>query len=100
MAEVAEADKEAQVGQKRPRSMPVNLDVETNIDEGTSPAKLKAPVGPSAVKAKASGAGTTSRKYYLKDAVRDMQEKADARAEKADKRMDKLVNLLGMYIKH
>ena len=61
----------AQQAQARPVSLPVNLDAENSLQEGLSPAKITPPGG--GVKARASGAGNLSCKYYLKDAVRDLQ---------------------------
>ena len=79
-------------------SLPVNLDAENSIQEGLSPAKITPPGG--GVKARASGAGNLLRKYYLKDAVRDLQAQAAERADKANRRLDKLIDLFGVYLKH
>ena len=88
----------AQQAQARPVSLPVNLDAENSLQEGLSPAKITPPGG--GVKARASGAGNLSRKYYLKDAVRDLQAQAAERADKANRRLDKLIDLFGVYLKH
>ena len=79
-------------------SLPVNLDAENSLQEGLSPAKIASPGG--GVKARASGAGNLLRKYYLKDAVRDLQAQAVERADKANRRLDKLIDLFGVYLKH
>ena len=84
--------------QARPVSLPVNLDAENSLQEGLLPAKITPPGG--GVKARASGAGNLSRKYYLKDAVRDLQAQAAERADKANRRLDKLIDLFGVYLKH
>ena len=52
------------------------------------------------MKARASGAGNSSRKYYLMDAVRDLQAQAAEHADKANRRLDKLIDLFGVYLKH
>ena len=52
------------------------------------------------MKARASGAGNLSRKYYLKDAVRDLKAQAAERADKANRWLDKLIDLFGVYLKH
>ena len=88
----------AQEAQARPVSLPVNLDAENNLQEGVSPAKITPPGG--GVKARASGAGNLSRQYYLKDAVRDLQAQAVERTNKANRRLDKLIDLFGVYLKH
>ena len=88
----------AQQAQARPVSLPVNLDAENSLQEGLSPAKITPPGG--GVKARASGAGNLSCKYYLKDAVRDLQAQAAERADKANRRLDKLIDLFGVYLKH
>ena len=88
----------AQQAQARPVSLPVNLDAENNLQEGVSPAKILPPGGD--VKPRASGASNLLRKYYLKDAVRDLQAQAAERADKANRQLDKLIDLFGVYLKH
>ena len=88
----------AQQAQARPVSLPVNLDAENSLQEGLSPAKITPSGG--GVKARASGAGNSLRKYYLKDAVRDLQAQAAERTDKANRRLDKLIDLFGVYLKH
>ena len=87
-----------QQAQARPVSLPANLYAENNLQEGVSPAKIMLLGG--GVKARASGAGNSSRKYYLKDAVRDLQAQAAECADKANRRLDKLIDLFGVYLKH
>ena len=87
-----------QPAQARSVSLPVNLDAEKNLQEGVSPAKIT-PAG-GGVKARASEAGNLSRKYYLKDAVRDLQAQAAEHVDKANRRLDKLIDLFGVYLKH
>ena len=79
-------------------SLPVNLNVENSLQEGVSPAKIMPPGG--GVKARTSGAGNLSCKYYLKDAVRDLQAQAAEHTDKASRRLDKLIDLFGVYLKH
>ena len=57
-----------------PVSLPVNLDAENNLQGGVSPTKITPPGG--GMKARASEDSNSSRKYYLKDAVRDLQAQA------------------------
>ena len=52
------------------------------------------------MKAKASWAGNSLCKYYLKDAVRYLQAQAAEHADKANRRLDKLIDLFGVYLKH
>ena len=83
-------------------SLSVNLDAENSLQEGVSPAKITPPGG--GMKARASGAGNSSHKYYLKDSVRicskDLQAQAAECADKANRRLDKLIDLFGVYLKH
>ena len=87
-----------QPAQARPVSLPVNLDAENSLQEGLLPAKITPPGG--GVKARASGAGNLLRKYYLKDAVRYLQVQAAECADKANRQLDKLIDLFGVYLKH
>ena len=52
------------------------------------------------MKARASGVGNLSCKYYLKDAVKDLQVQTAEHAEKANRWLDKLIDLFGVYLKH
>ena len=88
----------AQQAQARPVRLPVNLDAENSLQEGLSPAKITPPGG--GVRARAFGARNLLCKCYLKDAVRDLQAQAAERADKANRRLDKLIDLFGVYLKH
>ena len=52
------------------------------------------------MKARAFEVGNLSRKYYLRDAVRDLQAQAAERTDKANRQLDKLIDLFGVYLKH